>query len=173
MDKPEKASLIKRFVLLPPAKKDFILLCLFYVVIFVLLTPLFFLRHSEWPLGWLLGAGVSVFAYWSISKIPSLLLGKDSQGLTLSSIVLMGGRLFLYAASLVISAICTFRPEWFGGWNLLSFWAVVIAIIPMPFLVILSSLHETKKDPAITTVTPVEEKKATPKEPTSPEDKAQ
>lgn len=47
MDKPEKASLIKRFVLLPPAKKDFILLCLFYVVIFVLLTPLFFLRHSE------------------------------------------------------------------------------------------------------------------------------
>lgn len=172
MEKAEKPSLIKRFVLLPPAKKDFVLLCLFYAVIFVLLSPLFFLRHSEWPLGWLLGGAVSIFAYWSISKIPSLLLSKDSQGLTISSMALMGGRLFLYAASLVSSAICTFRPEWFGGWNLLSFWAVVIAIIPMPFVVILSSLHENKKDPAVTTLTPVEEKKPAAKEPTSPEGKS-
>lgn len=170
MEKQGKPSLIQRFILLPSEKKDFILLCLFYAVIFVLLTPLFFLRHSEWPLGWLLGSAVSVFSYWSISKIPSLLLGKESGGLTALSVFFMSGRLFLYAASLVLSAICTFKPEWFGGWNLLSFWAVIIAIIPMPFLVILSSLHEAGRTPHVTTLTPTEKEKPLEKDAVTPKD---
>lgn len=159
MDKKEKVPFSKKFALMNPGKKGFVILSLVYGIVFILLTPLFFLRHSDWPWGWLLGSAVSLFAYWSIGKIPDLLFGKGKGGMTILSMVLMFSRILLYGASLFISAICTFKPEWFGGWNLLSFWGVMLAIIPMPLVLILTNILDVGKPPKINTLSPATDEK--------------
>ncbi|MCI1245134.1 MAG: hypothetical protein LKG11_04260 [Bacilli bacterium] len=156
-EKEPKLRFAQRFARMDPIKKDFVLLAAFYGIVFVLLIPLFFFRLSMWNWGWLAGALVSLFSYWSISKLPDMLMGQTPSGMTVKSVLFMSARMLLYIAVLVVSAICTFKPEWFGGWDLLSFWSTMLAIVPMPFVLILSNLHGEKGQSEIHTLCPTDE----------------
>jgi hypothetical protein len=142
--------MVKWFVRLSAEKKDLFILSVFYVFVFLCLTPCFFLKHSEWPWGWLLGSAVSVFSYWSISQMPGMLLNRDpSAKKSVKAVVFALLRFALLASALFIGAICTFRSEWFNGWNLINFFAVMLSYIPMPILLVVSSLIKAKHTPEI------------------------
>jgi len=156
----KKMTLGEKFALWPAAKKDFFILVAFYVLVLILLTPLDFLRLGSVQFGWAVGGAISIFAFWSISKVPSLLSpGKTPLGLSGKSMLFMTLRTFLYIVALLLSAICTFKPEWFGGWSGISFWGVMAALLPMPFFLIITSINNLKHTQQIIEAVPAEDKK--------------
>ncbi len=61
------------------------------------------------------------------------------------SMFFSGMRFLLYAAVLVLSALCTFRPDLLGGFDAFNFYAAFIALLPMPFVTMFSNLRSGKK----------------------------
>jgi predicted ABC-type exoprotein transport system permease subunit len=140
-------KLAEKFVKMKSEEKDFFILLAIAIIVFLCLTPLFFLSKGSWPLGWLLGSAVSLFAYWSIIKFTSSILSSDNtkKASTIFGVVAGGARIFLYAAALIVSAICTFKSQWFGGFSAFNFFSTFIAFMPMPLVLIISNLIRNKK----------------------------
>ena len=46
---------------------------------------------------------------------------------------------------LVISAICTFKSEWFGGFAGFNFFAVAISYLPLPLVVMVNHFIASKR----------------------------
>lgn len=116
--------------------------------VFLCLTPLFFfydIQGYSYPIGWLLASLFNLFAYLSFlfqGKTLSPEGGKSSLPIALS---LMFLRFIGYAALLVVSAICTFKNELFGGFAAFNFFTVIAALIAMPFILLILNFV-TKKD---------------------------
>ena len=70
-------------------------------------------------------------------------LGKDGKGV-LSVYLGASLRFVLFAAVLLVSAICTFRPDWFGGFDAFSFYTCFVAILPFPIVTWLMHYLEGK-----------------------------
>ena len=127
-----------------------ILLFLAFVPFLGMLPMFFFHDPSGYPLGayalgWLLGSLAGALSYWSIVLISRMLLSKSDAPLY-APVLLVFARLLLYAIVLVISAICTFQPGWFGGFNAFNFYTAAAGLIPMCFVSILTYFLERKKD---------------------------
>jgi hypothetical protein len=120
--------------------------CLFFMgalalVVFAFLCPLFFF-HSEinypmgaYPLGWLLGSVAEILAFLTLMYMSDGLFAQKEIPLIPSpSTLAMGApgfRFVLYAAVLLVSAICTFKSEWFGGFNAFNFYTTAAGLLPM------------------------------------------
>ncbi len=116
--------------------------------VFLCLTPLFFfydIQGYSYPIGWLLASLFNLFAYLSFlfqGKTLSPKGGKSSLPIALS---LMFLRFIGYAALLVVSAICTFKKEFFAGFDAFNFFTVIAALIALPFLLLILNFI-AKKD---------------------------
>lgn len=120
---------------------------------FLIQLPLFFF-HTEsgyplgaYPLGWLLGSVVSVFACWSIIFMAKVLLSTSG-----SSGKVMGGailsfflRFLLYIVVLALAALSTFKPEWLNNFTGFNFWTAAGSLLPSFFLMFFFHLVEARK----------------------------
>lgn len=142
--------MVKWFAKLSSEKKDLFIIVAVGLIVFVCLCPLFIIFQGAWPLGWLLGSVIDVVAYITIVKFTTGLLSNDPSkkaGVAISTLA-SGGRYVLYAAGLIVAAICTFKPEWFGGFAGFNFYACALAYLPMPIVVLVSNLMRNKKQVA-------------------------
>ncbi len=135
------------------AKSLFILGC-FDVFVFVCMIPFaFFSTESGYwlgslMLGWLLGCFAQILGYISII-FTSKVLGNISGTSGLGKLFGGGGffiRYILYAGVLTISAISTFKPEWFGGLNCLNFFSCFSSIVMLSFYVMIYKIIEIKNE---------------------------
>jgi len=120
------------------------------VVIFLISLPLFFLsdiKGYSYPLGWLLGSGAEILAFLSIVYFSKAMFGQGGSHTitTLLSILAGSLRIILYAAVLVLSAVCTFDPAWIGGFDAFNFFATFLGLLPMPLIVMISHLAASHK----------------------------
>lgn len=129
-------------------KKVFFWLATISIVVYLALMPLYFFgldKGYQYPNGWLLGSGVELFAYFSLLKVTNALTkegGNKNMGLIVLSSCL---RPFLYILVLALGGICTFKPEWFGGFDAFSFWTIVAALVPMSAVVLIVQFVSSKK----------------------------
>lgn len=120
------------------------------LIVFVFLSPLFFFysfKGYSYPMGWLLGSLIELLAYWTIMKMSQALFKKEEAGhSTATSLALLsnGFRFILYAAGLFISAICTFKSEWFGGFDAFNFYTCAAAYMPMLVIVMVTQWRQAK-----------------------------
>ncbi len=146
------SKFLVRFRSLSSEGKAIAILLFLTVVPFLGLLPLFFFHDAggyplgAYPLGWLLGSGAGLFAYASIVYASRYLLGgKDEKGGSLGlTLLLTFARLLVYAIVLVIAAICTFKSEWFGGFNAFNFWTAFGGLLPMSVVSIFVHFVEVK-----------------------------
>jgi hypothetical protein len=132
--------------------------CLFFMgalalVVFAFLCPLFFF-HSEnnyplgaYPLGWLLGSGAEILAFLTLMYMSDTLFAqKDPNHMITSTLALASSslRFVLYAAVLLVSGICTFKSEWFGGFNAFNFYTTAAGLLPMLFVVLFTTFFNLK-----------------------------
>jgi hypothetical protein len=98
--------------------------------------------------GWLLGSAIELLCYATIIKMSNTLFAKqEGHNVTTGIAVLSAAaRLFLWGVGLLVSAICTFKKEWFGGFQAFNFFTTAAAYLPMLFVVLLTQFHEVKKD---------------------------
>ncbi len=137
----------KKWKELDAGGKTFRILLAIAVFGFLLLTPLFLLHdengsYGVYPLGWLLGSLAEILGFLSMRAMVSS-LGKDGKGV-LSVYLGASLRFVLFAAVLLVSAICTFRPDWFGGFDAFSFYTCFVAILPFPIVTWLMHYLEGK-----------------------------
>jgi predicted ABC-type exoprotein transport system permease subunit len=138
------------FAKLSAEKKNLFILCAVSLLVFLILLPLFLIDQESWAFGWLLGSAIGAFSYYTIVLLAKSVVTTDRRsGGVWVGIAFFALRFLLYSAALVVSAICTFKPEWFGGFGAdgtgFNFWATAIGFLPMPLLVAISHLIESRK----------------------------
>lgn len=121
------------------------ILGMFSLFIFLCLVPLFFfyeIQGYSYPLGWILGSIFSLLAYYSIDYQSKALGNNGKMSLVL---LLNGARTLGYLLILLLGAICTFKKEWFGGFDAFSFYTSAASLIPMPFILLILSFSKKKE----------------------------
>lgn len=106
---------------------------------------------GAYPLGWLLGSIAEIGCFLTLVYMSdSLFSRKNSAHPITSTLALLsaGLRLFIYAAVLLVSAICTFKSEWFGGFNAFNFYTTAAGLLPMLVVVFLTQFFALKKESA-------------------------
>lgn len=133
---------------------------------FLLQTPLFFFRSADgypggaYALGWLLGSVISVISFYTMILMSNALLSSSTKGYTMG--LSLGSaflRILLYGAALVVSAICTFRAEWFSGFNAFNFYTTFGAMLPFPFVTLFFYFHEGRKATVVSSLPKTENAK--------------
>jgi len=126
----------------------------------------FFKSESGYPYssllwGWLLGSAIELLAYFTITMMSKSLFSKQGGHpvTTLITVLSAGARLLLWTIGLLVSAICTFKSEWFGGFRAFNFFTCAAAYLPMLFVVLLTQLHDAKKEDTVSKTSVHEEEK--------------
>ncbi len=159
--------MVKWYLKLDSNHKVLFVLSFLGAVVFFAMCPLFFLRgENNYPLGavpvgWLLGSLISIVSFYSITKMSEALTKMQGGTLTSAPLSLLGSaiRFLLYAAGLVVSAISTFRPEWFGGFNYINFFSLAGALLPMLVIVLVVHFRDIKRVSSNPSTSVKEEKK--------------
>ena len=117
--------MLEKFSRLSSEKKTLVILLALSLGVFLCLSPLFFLSLYQYPLGWLLGSLIACVCYYSIFKGNQYLLSLDGKkGAAAAAIGLYFLRFALMAVGLILAAVCTFKKEWFGGFDAFNLWTV-------------------------------------------------
>ncbi|MCH3908910.1 MAG: hypothetical protein LKF75_04895 [Bacilli bacterium] len=137
-------------------KKALFLMAMVALGGFLIMIPLFFLTTDSGyplgslPLGWLLGSVIELLAYSTIIMMSNAITASQNKTTGMAAGLALGShfvRFILYLAGLLISAICTFKSEWFGGFNAFSFYTCAAAYLPMLFIVLFTQFRETRQLP--------------------------
>ncbi len=93
-------------------------------------------------MGWLAGGLLASLVYldYVIKGEDYLSKIEDEKKAALIAGILYGIKAIILGAMLAVAAICTFVPEWFGGWNLLNFWTLLLGYL----LLLIPILAETQ-----------------------------
>lgn len=142
--------MVKRYLKWDENQRAVFWMTILALVVFLGLLPLFFLggdKGYSFPLGWILGSVTEIVSFFSILHFSKTMFEENSSHkATIWSSLLAGGfRFFFYAAVLVVSAICTFRSSWFGGFDAFNFYATFLALLPMPIIVMISHLVDSHR----------------------------
>jgi hypothetical protein len=148
---------VKKFLEMDAVHRALWIMIAVAVVVFVCLCPLFLLKSEDnypyvaYPFGWLLGSVIEILAYLTIIKMSKSLLTKKADHPVTMGLALLSGslRMFLWASGLLVSAICTFKSEWFGGFNAFNFYTCAIAYLPMLFIVLLTQFSANRKKASV------------------------
>lgn len=134
---------------------------------FVLLLPFFFFHLENnyplgaLPLGWLLGSLAEVLSAFLLFHFTGSILDpkNDSTKTIIQSIGAYALRFALYVIVLLFSAICTFVPAWFGGFNAFNFFSCAAALLPMLFVILFTQYQSAKTEDLPVSKKPAEEDK--------------
>ncbi len=128
--------------------KIFFWLVILDAVVYLALMPLYFFgldKGYQYPNGWLLGSIVSLIAYVTLIKMSNGVVSKDTTKnlplVVLSSFL----RPLLYVLVLLLSGICTFKPEWLGGFDMFSFWTAFVSLLPMNAIILVCHFLDSRK----------------------------
>lgn len=150
--------MVKFYNSLNETKQNVFWLLALTVLVFLALCPLFVISQGAYPLGWLLGSLIGVVGYLSISYGTGVILKSDAKvGATVFTAFSFFLRFFLYAAGLVIGAICTFKPQYFGGFNAFNIWTVFAGYLPLCLIMPLRHFISLKKQERSETIKQNEE----------------
>jgi uncharacterized membrane protein len=137
----------KWFQKLPMNRKALFIMAMVALVVFFGLCPLFFFHLWAYPLGWLLGSTAELLAYLSLMYFSDSLFKKNDAQRSLSATMAAGSaglRILLYAVVLVVAGICTFKPEWFHGFDAFNFYTTAAGLLPMLGVIFFTQLYEIK-----------------------------
>lgn len=136
------------FTSLSREKKDFFLLAMVELFVFLCLVPLMFVGAGSWTLGWLVGSLVTLLNYFLLIRFSASILSPDNAGkssATLLGIVASGIRYVLFGGLLILAGICTYKSEWIGGFSAFNVFAVALSYLPMPILLMVTHLLMARK----------------------------
>jgi len=132
--------MVKFYIGLSQNQKALFWLILIAIIGTLVQIPLFFFYEAKgfsYPLGWILGSLTEIICYISILKFTAAMMpkGDDTKGIGLVAVSSLL-RFAAYALVLTISAICTFKSEWFSGFNAFNFFTTFAGLFPLPFVLL-------------------------------------
>lgn len=125
-------------------KKELFILGMIDLGVLIVLIPFVAIDLLSLSMGWLLGAVLALIANLTMHKSSNLIFDSSKSSGILLAVVFFSLRFLLWIAGLAIAAICTFKPEWFNGFDLFNFWTTFAAYVPGTAITIIFSLAERK-----------------------------
>ena len=137
--------MVEKYLKLNEHQKTLFWLAIIGGVVFVGLCPLFFFyvaKGFSYPLGWLLGTAAEILSFYTIIKMSEALLPTEENPNPSAArvIIFVALRFLIYIVVLVIAAICTWMPSWFGGFNMFNFWTTFAGLLPVQVFLVISQL---------------------------------
>ena len=137
--------MVEKYLKLNEHQKTLFWLAVIGGVVFVGLCPLFFFYEAKgfsYPLGWLLGTAAEILSFYTIIKMSEALLPTEENPNPSAAkvIIFVALRFLIYIVVLVIAAICTWMPSWFGGFNMFNFWTTFAGLLPVQVFLVISQL---------------------------------
>lgn len=137
--------MVEKYLKLTEHQKTLFWLAIIGGVVFVGLCPLFFFYEAKgfsYPLGWLLGTAAEILSFYTIIKMSEALLPTEENPNPSAAkvIIFVALRFLIYIVVLVIAAICTWMPSWFGGFNMFNFWTTFAGLLPVQVFLVISQL---------------------------------
>lgn len=137
--------MVEKYLKLNEHQKTLFWLAAIGGVVFVGLCPLFFFYEAKgfsYPLGWLLGTAAEILSFYTIIKMSEALLPTEENPNPSAAkvIIFVALRFLIYIVVLVIAAICTWVPNWFGGFNMFNFWTTFAGLLPVQVFLVISQL---------------------------------
>ena len=137
--------MVEKYLKLNEHQKTLFWLAIIGGVVFVGLCPLFFFYEAKgfsYPLGWLLGTAAEILSFYTIIKMSEALLPTEENPNPSAAkvIIFVALRFLIYIVVLVIAAICTWMPSWFGGFNMFNFWTTFAGLLPVQVFLVISQL---------------------------------
>ena len=138
--------MVEKYLKLNEHQKTLFWLAIIGGVVFVGLCPLFFFYEAKgfsYPLGWLLGTAAEILSFYTIIKMSEALLPTEENPNPSAAkvIIFVALRFLIYIVVLVIAAICTWMPSWFGGFNMFNFWTTFAGLLPVQVFLVISQLR--------------------------------
>lgn len=137
--------MVEKYLKLNEHQKTLFWLAIIGGVVFVGLCPLFFFYEAKgfsYPLGWLLGTAAEILSFYTIIKMSEALLPTEENPNPSAArvIIFVALRFLIYIVVLVIAAICTWMPSWFGGFDMFNFWTTFAGLLPVQAFLVISQL---------------------------------
>ena len=137
--------MVEKYLKLNEHQKTLFWLAIIGGVVFVGLCPLFFFYEAKgfsYPLGWLLGTAAEILSFYTIIKMSEALLPTEENPNPSAAkvIIFVALRFLIYIVVLVIAAICTWMPSWFGGFNMFNLWTTFAGLLPVQVFLVISQL---------------------------------
>ncbi len=137
--------MVEKYLKLNEHQKTLFWLAIIGGVVFVGLCPLFFFYEAKgfpYPLGWLLGTAAEILSFYTIIKMSEALLPTEENPNPSAAkvIIFVALRFLIYIVVLVIAAICTWMPSWFGGFDMFNFWTTFAGLLPVQVFLVISQL---------------------------------
>ncbi len=129
-------------------KKDFFLLAIVELFVFLCLIPLMFVGAGSWTIGWFVGSLVTLLNYYLLVRFSASILNPDNankMSATFIGIAASGLRFLLFAGLLILAGICTYRSQWLGGFSAFNVFAVALSYLPLPIVLVITRLFPAKK----------------------------
>ncbi len=129
--------------------KDFFILAVIELFVFLCLLPLIFVGAGSWALGWLAGGSLTLLNYFLLMRFSSSILDPDSgdkKSVTFFALAASFLRYALFGGLLIVAAISTYKSEWLNGFSALNVFAVALSYLPMPILLMCSHFLRAKKE---------------------------
>ena len=137
--------MVEKYLKLNENQKTIFWLAAIGAVVFIGLCPLFFfyeIKGYSYPVGWVLGTLAEILSFWTIIKMSEALLPTEDNPNPSAArvIIFVALRFLIYIAVLVIAAICTWVPSWFGGFDMFNFWTTFAGLLPVQVFLVISQL---------------------------------
>ena len=129
------------------SKKELFILGMIYLGVFIVLVPFAALGWLRLSMGWLLGAVLSLVSNLTMHRSSSLIFNSQTSGKAGGILIAVGFsslRFLLWIAGLTVAAICTFKVDWFNGFDLFYFWTTLAAYAIGMTVTIVFSVIERK-----------------------------
>lgn len=114
----------------------FFWLLILCAVVYLAMLPLYFFgvnKGYSYPNGWLFGSIFMLAVYYSFIKMGDFLISKERNNTGLG-VAISFIRPIVYLLVLGVSAICTFKSDWFGGFDAFNFYTSFAALLILPIV---------------------------------------
>ena len=147
--------MIKKYLRLSSEQRTLVLMGALALFVFLVLCPLFLIEQGSYAMGWLLGSIIALICYWTMYRGNDFILSQsEKKNASMMVVLFYMGRFILMGIGLVLGAICTFKSEWFSGFNMFNFWGVAASYLLVFVFVPFRTLFASKKEDAVTVKEP-------------------
>ncbi len=136
------SELADKYLSLSKTKKELFWTVLVDLAVFIILVPFFTIGWLKLSLGWLIGSLASIASNLLTNLSAKAIFSQsdpDKKSGALNGVVFYMARIFIWAIVLAISGICTFKAEWFNGFDLFYFWTAFAAYFPGLIILIINN----------------------------------
>ncbi len=128
MENEGKNKFVDKYLSWDITRKELFWISIIDGIVFVILMPFFAIGWLKLSLGWLIGSIASIGSFILIN-LPSKKEWDEKKAKIIHIVLTYVVPIALLVILLIVSGICTFKSDWFSGFDLFSVYTIVFSYL--------------------------------------------